>query len=300
MIIISDLHIKSKEPYYSSIKQFLNYLLEHYPDEDVVQLGDLFDSSTAHSSTLYEIIGILKKFKKIHILQGNHDISRRAGLITEPFKHYDNIIVYDKMTEVEIEGHKCLMLPWIYNAKEIYEQVEWSGHYCFSHLTNKEDSFNGEYVDLSKIHSCRIYGHTHTTRDLGENGYVMGVNIPTRNLEISNPFIRIGKEEDTFEFIESPKYFEYQTLKYGEFPENKNNILNIKKAPSYPSVYEMYKDYYVRKEGIEILRTENDATIADKEFESGNIIDRFARYAKEKEVSKEIYECANRYLQEVI
>lgn len=300
MIVISDLHIKKIEPFYSSIKQFLNYIADTYPEDEVVQLGDLFDTSTMHSNVIYEIINILKRFKKIHILQGNHDISRRMGLITQPLNHYDNIIVYDKMAEVEIEGFTCLMLPWVYNAKELYEQIKWIGNYCFAHVTNMEDSFNGEYVDLSKVEACRIYGHTHTKRDLNENGYVMGVNIPTRNLEISNPFIRIEREEDIFEFIESPKYFEYQSLNYGEFPENKNNILNIKNAPSYPSVYETYKDYYIRKEGIEILRTENDVNIETTNFEAGNIVDKFNKYSKDKEISKEINNCAIRYLQEVV
>lgn len=299
MVIISDLHIKSKEPYYSSIKQFLNYILEHYPDEDVIQLGDLFDSSTAHSNTIYEIVGILKKFKKIYILQGNHDISRRSGLITEPFKHYDNIVVYDKMTEVEIEGFKCLMLPWIYNAKEIYEQVEWFGDYMFGHVTNIEDQFGDEGINTDKIKAYQVFGHTHTARYINDNKTVMGVQIPSRNGEVPCDFLHVDKTNKK-EFISVPKYFEFETIEYGKFPKNKNNILNIKKAPSYQSVYDMYKDYYVRKEGIEILRTENDADIIDKEFESGNIIDRFARYAKEKEVSKEIFECANRYLQEVI
>lgn len=299
MVVISDLHCKNEEPFLSSIKQFLEYLIKIYPDEEFIHLGDLWDSSSPFSRMEYEIVSIIKKAKKWHQLSGNHDQSRRASNALFPMINIDNIIVYDKATEVEIEGFKCLVLPWIRNAKEVCEQIEWKGDYCFNHLTNKEDSFNGEFVDLSKVNAYKIYGHTHTRRDLGKDGYVMGVNLPTRNLEIANPFIKINAKEKTIEYIDPPKYFEYQTLNYGEFPENKNNILNIKQAPSYPSVYEMYKGYYIRKEGIEILRTENDFD-SNVVFETGNIIDKFNKYAKEKELNKEVISCANEYLQEVI
>jgi len=272
MICISDLHIKNKEPFYSATKQFLNYVADTYPDDEVVQLGDLFDASTVHSSVMYEVITILKRFKKFHTISGNHDQSRRSGNLLLPLDHHDNIIVYDKMTEVEIEGHKCLMLPYIHNAKEEYEKVEWSGSYMFGHFTNEEDAFGDEGVNTDKINACQIFGHTHTFATYSPHKIVLGVNLPTRNGEINNPFLRITK---TFDFFSAPLIFEYQTIKYGEFPENKNNILNITDAPSYISVYEMYKDYHIRKEGIEILRTENEDTQADVEFESGNIVEKF-------------------------
>ena len=109
-VVISDLHVKNKEPHLSSIKSFLNDLVVKYPNEDIIQLGDLWDSSSPFSENESDIISILKKFKKLHVLSGNHDQSRRSGNALLHLNHHDNIVVYDKMAEVEIEGYKCLML----------------------------------------------------------------------------------------------------------------------------------------------------------------------------------------------
>lgn len=299
MVVISDLHTKRVQPYYDSVISFLNWLYEKYPDEEIVQLGDIFDSSSVHHSVMHTIVGVLKKFKRFHILGGNHDVSRRSGLITEPLKHHDNIFVYDSYKEVEIEGHKCLMLPWVHNAKEIYEKIEWSGNYMFAHITNIEDQFGNEGVDTSKIKACQMFGHIHTSRYINDDKIVLGIQIPTRHGELSNNFIRISKDNKK-EFVTPPVYFEYQTLNYGEFPENKNNILNVINAPSVPAVWEKYKDYFIRRDGIQVLRTENESELKDVVFESGNIIDKFNRYATEKSIPLEIVSCANQYLQEVI
>jgi len=300
MIVIADLHIKSVEPFYSSIKQFLEHLIETYPNDEVVQLGDIFDTSTIHGDVLYEITDILKRFKKIHILQGNHDTSRRAGLLTKHMNHHDNIVVYDKMTEVEIEGHRCLMCPWIYNSKEVYEQVGWEGSYAFFHVTNPEDSFHEEDgVNTDKIKAYQVFGHTHTSHYIRDNKIVLGIQIPSRNLETACDYLYVDKNGGK-DFIVPPKYFEYQDINYGEFPENKNNIINVRNAPSFQSVWDMYKGYNVRREGIELLRTENKEDQEKVAFELGNIVEKFQGYSTDKKLSKEVHECGVKYLQEVM
>ena len=45
MIIIADLHIKSVEPFYSSIKQFLEHLIKTYPDDEVQSLVEVFNTN---------------------------------------------------------------------------------------------------------------------------------------------------------------------------------------------------------------------------------------------------------------
>lgn len=298
-IVISDLHIKSKEPFYGAIKQFLNHLADTFPNDEVIQLGDLFDTSTIHANVLSEVIGILKRFKKIHIISGNHDQSRRSGNILKPFNHYENVMIYEEKTEVEIEGHKCLMLPYIHNAKEEYEKIEWKGNFMFGHFTNEEDAFGNDGVNTDKIKAYQMFGHTHTNHIISKTKVVVGVQIPTRNLEISNSYYEITEDSIINELC-PPDYFEYQTIEYGKFPENKNNILNIINCPSMQSVWEMYKDYHVRREGIELLRTEAEENNDAIDFESGNIVEKFSLYSKDKKLSKEIIDCATRYLAEVV
>lgn len=297
IVHINDLHIKNKQPYLDANRELFKWLIDNYKNETLIIGGDLWDTSSPFAENEAEFIGYIKQFKSVIINLGNHDTSRRAGNSLLHLKHHSNIQVIIDKTDLELEGNKCLFLPFIYNMKEEYDNIEWTGDYCFIHGENIEDSFGDSGLTLSKIKAKQIFSHIHIKKEYG-NKYVPGVANPSRNGEFNNPILIINN--GNIEWANHPVYFEFETIEYGKFPENKNNILNIKKAPSYQSVYDMYKDYYVRKEGIEILRTENDATIVDKEFESGNIIDRFARYAKEKEVSKEIFECANQYLQEVI
>jgi len=300
MICISDLHVKNKEPFLSSIKSFLTTLADKYPDEEVIQLGDLWDSSSPHSEIEADIVALLKRFKKLHIITGNHDISKRSGNALLHLNHHDNITVYTEKEEVTIEGHKCLMLPWMYNAKEIYKDLEWQGDFAFLHVTNEEDAFGDEGLNTDKIKAIQVFGHTHTKRVV-DTGIVykqiMGVNIPTRNLEVPNPYMYI-KTDKSFEFIDPKIYFEYETLTYPALPVNKNNILNIKQAPSYEAVYETYKGYNIRHEGIEILLTEGVFDNEEFSFEKGNLLQKFNVYAKDTDMSKEFKDVCEKYISE--
>lgn len=297
IIHINDLHIKNQQPFLNGNRELFKWLIENYKDETLIIGGDLWDTSNPFAENEAEFIGYIKQFKQVFINVGNHDQSRRSGNSLLHLSHHDNITVFSKKAEIEIEGLKCLFLPYIHNMKEEYENIEWNGDYCFIHGENIEDSFGETGLILKGIKAEQIFSHIHMKKEY-KNRHVPGVAIPSRNLEINNPIITI--DNGKISYIDHPIWFEYQDINYGEFPENKNNILNIKAAPSYPSVWEMYKDYYVRKEGIEIIRTENDTNIITTEFEAGDIVDKFNLYAKEKELSKEVSDCANRYLQEVI
>ena len=302
MICISDLHVKNKEPFLSSIKSFLKEVADTYPNEEVVQLGDLYDNSSPHSEIEADIVALLKRFKKLHIITGNHDVSKRSGNALLHLNHHDNIVVYTEKTEVEIEGHKCLMVPWVYNSKEVYTDLSWKGDFAFLHITNEEDAFGDEGIKTDNVKAVQIFGHTHTKRTVDNNTtikYITGVNIPTRNLEISNPYLQI-KSDKTLEFIKTKIYFEYETVDYPELPKNKNNILNVKKAPSYEAVYEVYKDYNVRHEGIEITYTTNTLDEEDSLFENGSLLQKFNIYAKDDGVPKELVDVAIKYISEFV
>lgn len=303
LIIISDLHIKRKEPYLSAAKQFLNWVLENYPDDEIVQLGDLFDSSTIHSSVLYDIIDILRKFKKIHIITGNHDQSYRAGNILEPLEHYDNISVYNDITEIEIENNKCLMVPYMYDYKKYQDTLEGKYDFVFLHLMPTEFQFADEGVTFNKIKGNFIWGHHHIQEnwiDSNSNAHcILGVPISTRHLEDQDH--RILKITDgKIENIKVPNYFKFETIRYGETPVSTNNIINVIDAPNRKLVFEKYKDYYIREAGIKLLRTSNTEETFKKEFEGGNILDKFKQYSSEKALSMEVSECCSIRLSQII
>ena len=103
MIVISDLHIKNSDVHLYGARQFFKWLLENYRDEIIIQLGDFWDTISPHSSIEDEFIGYIKQFKEFHILQGNHDVSKRSGLASKHLHHHENIFVYDEATVKEFE-----------------------------------------------------------------------------------------------------------------------------------------------------------------------------------------------------
>lgn len=295
IIVISDLHIKNKEPYLSSIEKFLQYIYEKYPNNEIIQLGDLFDASTIHADILYDILSLLKKFKKFHILTGNHDASYRLGSILKPLKHYNNLIIYDDITEVEIKGKKCLMLPFLYsNRKERIEKIEGNFDYIFTHLEHQQIAFDKENsIDFNKnLKGTFIHGHIHyisQERDyIDKNNnqhYILGCPIPTRHLEDKQEH-RIAIIDEKINFEKAPFYFKYENINYGIYPESKNNILNIKNAPSVQDVLTFYKDYYIREDGIELKLSENSEQTLS--FDSSDLKIQFEEFCKEENIDKEL------------
>jgi hypothetical protein len=297
IIHINDIHLKNQQPFLDGNREYFKWLIKNYKNETLVVGGDFYDTSNPFADNENEFIGYLKQFKKVFINSGNHDKSRRAGNSLLHLNHHDNITVFSEKTEVVIEGLKCLFLPYIYNMKEQYETIEWTGNYCFVHGENIEDSFGGVGLKLSNIKAKQIFSHIHMKKQYDDR-HVPGVALPSRNGEINNSILTI--DSTGINYIDHPIWFDFQDINYGEFPENKNNILNVKNCPSYASVWEMYKGYYVRREGIEVLRTVDESNTEVADFESANIVEKWIAYAKDQSISKEISDCAVQYLQEVI
>lgn len=300
MIIVGDVHSKNKEPYRSAINNFFEWLIENYKNEIVVLLGDLFDSSSPHAEVEEEIARYLVQLKKVVILKGNHDESKKSGNTLLPLNAHANITVFSEQAEIEIEGYKCLILPYTYDKR--YEEIEWSGDFCFLHMTDLKNQFGEEGIDLSKIKATKIWGHTHTPMKYDDN-VIIGVPVKTRNLEKDNSIIKIDGDKN-IQYIEHPSYFDFEKIKYGNFPENKNNILNIYDAPSMQAVRETYKDYYIRDEGVEILRSKDTSVFSisakDTKIDKDNMSKLFNTFNKEElNLSKEVNQCCSTLLQKI-
>lgn len=297
MIVIGDLHIKRKEPFLSSIRSFFEWLLQNYKDEIIVLLGDLYDSSSPHGNVEDFTAHYLKQFKEVHIITGNHDYSAKQGLSLLQLRQHDNIFVYNDVTEVKIEDSKCLLLPFKYSGiKEEYEQLTGKYDFVFSHITHPKEAFGDEGIELKVGADYYIYGHVHTQKDYG-NHIILGVPIPTRHLE-HNQVCRIANiSKKKVDIIETPVYFTYEDVEYGEMPVNKNNILNIKNAPSLISVLYKYKEFYIRDEGVTIALEDQDEEMEDIiDIDVDSFKATFVEYSKEKHISKEIVDCCLEFL----
>ena len=305
LIVISDLHLKNKEPFLSATKQFLNWLVENYNEDEFIFLGDTFDSS----APVWEVYKVFKEFlmQRSHrctfILQGNHDTSRNKGCSVSSFNLFNNVKIYQEEQEVLINNINCLFLPYKDNYRN-YEELAGSYDFIFTHVTPVEAQFANEGIRFPKLKGMFIHGHTHIQKDykdeFGNKHIILGVPISTRHLEDqSHRLIKI-KDDKTIEYIDVPYYFKYETINYSDEPTFKNNILNIKNAPNRKLVYEKYKDYYIRDAGIELLRTEATKEDFNKEFEKSTILDKFKLYAKDKGLSQEVLECCSLRLSKIM
>lgn len=287
MIIVGDLHLKETKVYFEAQKKFLNWLIKNYKNEVFVFLGDVFDSS----SPQWEVYTFFKKFllktkNEIYILDGNHDISKRKGRSLSAFETLDRVHTISDIAELVIENKKCLLLPYkLSDFKEEYEALTGTYDYVFSHVHHPDVGY-GEGVKLNVVATYYIYGHTHVHSIHYKRHIVLGVPLPTRNLEDVG-FV-LDLKDTGYSLINVPEFLKICTIKYGDPAVNKDWLYNIIDAPSYDSVYDTYKGYYIRDGGITLLRTENDfETNQGITFEKAKQSEKFLVFAKDSNIPKE-------------
>lgn len=300
MIIIGDVHAKNLEPFRTGINKFFDWLIESYKEETLIFLGDLFDMSSPHNKIKKEITKHLINFKQVYIITGNHDTSRKKGNVLLPLELHSNINIIEDVTEVNIEGLDCLFLPYRYgDIKEEYESLKGNYDYVFTHITPLECAFGGEGIQLN-LDGIYIHGHTHIPSQFidtnGRQHHILGVPLPTRHGEHNHRPNIFEIVDGKINYIEVLKYFTYEDVEYGKEPSSKNNIINVLNAPSIQSVYDNYKDYYIRKAGVKLEESSYNFTEEIIDFSKGDIKDKFKLYAKDNNLSKEVVDCVFNYL----
>lgn len=195
VIILGDTHLGARNgsAHFSDyFNRFFNEVLYPYCLKNnvkhILQLGDLFDNRT---NLVYKSLYRSKDiwFKKMgdlgitfHVLLGNHDICYRHTLqINSPsllLGEYDHIKIYDKPTELELDGIKFDILPWICdeNEKEIKEFISRKnkGSVCLGHLELSGfqmykgiEAHGGESRILFDHYPLVFSGHYHTRSEKG-------------------------------------------------------------------------------------------------------------------------------------
>jgi len=307
MIIVGDLHLVNKEPYRKSKIELLDWLLNNYKDETIIFLGDLFDVNYIHSDLVYYTMDVLKHFKKVYLLTGNHDVLRykRFGNILMPFEHFSNITVITDVEEIEIEGMRCLFLPYKNDHKKMKEYENLKGAYSkiFTHITPVEVAFGDEGIQLN-FEGEYIHGHTHIYPQKSfidtnnQKHFIIGVPLPTRNGEEKQEHkifkIELNKK---IEEIKVPEFMTIQTIKFGEEITNKNDIYNIIDAPDKKSVYEKYEGFYIRDEGIKFIDINGEESEKQRiKIGSLDMKSNFIEFAKTTDLAKAVQTKCLEYL----
>jgi len=159
--LVTDLHFGARndsmkvaqhqKKFYDEV--FFPYLKEHNIKE-IIDLGDTFDrrkyiSFTSLKAAKAMFFDPLKENNiKTHMIVGNHDtVYKNTNELNSVYlllQEYNNIIEYENPTDIEIDGCKILMLPWINagNHQETMDMIKMTkSQVCFSHLELKGFEF---------------------------------------------------------------------------------------------------------------------------------------------------------------
>jgi len=287
MIVIGDLHLKSKPAFTQANEKFLNYIFENFNDEVIFFLGDVMDSS----SPMWSTYALFKKFlvqrnNKTYILQGNHDISKSKGSALNGMHLTDDVEVFFKETEFELEGYKCLALPHQYSMKH-YENIEGNFDLIFLHITPEKFSFGSEYINVDKIKGIKIFGHIHE-KDRYDDNVVVGVPMISRKGETSNPILRITKEKGIEEII-IPEFLRIDEIEFeAELPLNKDNLYIINNCPTRMLAMDKFKDYYIHEINLKVRNEEDYLLEEGVSFSSMTTKQKFDYFSKQESYNDDI------------
>lgn len=178
---------------------FSNFLIpllkkEVRPGDIIIHLGDLFDNRNVIPINILnygmDIVEEIAKIAPLHIIIGNHDCwSKSSDEINtiRPFKWIPNVYVYDKTTQINHDGLKLCLMPYIdkriTQINMISDNKDCDYLFCHSdlngckmHLTSVAHK-NSDKIDVEDFNKFkRVFsGHIHI-RQVNKNFEFVGSN----------------------------------------------------------------------------------------------------------------------------
>lgn len=154
------------ERFYENI--FFPYLIKNKITR-VIQLGDLFDRrkyinfNTLYRSRKYFFDRFEELGFQLDVFLGNHDTSfKNTNEVNSPsllLGEYSHISVYEEPTDIEIDGLKITLLPWL--CAENYTQ-------CIDHIENTDAKVLLGHLELAgfEMHRGHINEHGQFKQDM--------------------------------------------------------------------------------------------------------------------------------------
>lgn len=203
--LIGDTHIGLGYPnsvdkwYKVHLEYFSNFLIPLLKNrvkegDIIIHLGDLFDNRNVIPINLLnygmDIVEEISKIAPLHIIIGNHDCwSKSSDEINtiRPFKWIPNVFIYDKTSQIQFNGLKLCLMPYIEKRLEqinlIKSNKDCDYLFCHSdlngcrmHLTSVGNR-NSDKIDVDdfKIFKRVFSGHIHI-RQVNKNFEFIGSN----------------------------------------------------------------------------------------------------------------------------
>lgn len=306
IVILGDIHYGvrgDKQLFNDNNKKFFENVLFPYIDENkittIIHLGDLLDRrkfinfNTANCVRRDFIEPIISRNIDYHLILGNHDVMYRStNDINGPTELYGNypLKIYDKVTEVNINGFKVIFIPWINqsNKKDTLSLIESTtakvamGHLELAGFEMFKGSINlhGDDKKIFEKFDQVFSGHYHHKSDNGHI-YYLGANAPftwsdydddrgfhvyntdTMELEfIKNPYIVFDKifYDDTVVGLE-----DIQTFDYDSYRDKIVKVVIVKKNDDY--MFEMFIDGLEKANcyDLQVVDDHNNLDVIDNE-----------------------------------
>ncbi len=240
------------EKFYSEV--FFPTLKERGVDT-ILHLGDAFDSrkSIEYQSLQWAKRVVFDPMKdyKVHMVVGNHDCYFKSTNKTNSpdllLQDYENVNTYSDPTEIEVDGQKILMLPWICeeNLEKTRKMMKGTkAPFAMGHLElsgfeayrgHKFEDGKGlvqpsEFKKFEKV----LSGHFHTRSDDGKI-YYMGNPYEMYWNDVNDPrgFVLFDTETGEMEYVNNPNTLfsivYYEDTKHQTFnaSQHKNKIVKV-------------------------------------------------------------------------
>jgi len=303
IVVVGDLHIRAKEPYFSSGKMFFEWFVKqpfNKKENVLVLLGDIFHESISNGDVNHLVIDIFLnqlKFHQIIVLQGNHDYSKQKGLGIKPLLAFENVEIITKPEERFILGVKTLLLPFYYNRsndlppmEEYYSDLPQSFNrsydFIFTHITDETQPMFGKFINISYLNGKRVSGHIHF-----ESKNYLGSPLVTRKDEMGKicSIGVINSQSLIMKKISVPRFIDFAYINFGDplFRTGKNILLYIiNNAPdNIQSVLKKYGSVWIHEINIVHEDGEEESIEFSTLEQYVPLQDHFKEYAKIKKVN---------------
>lgn len=252
---------------------FFPYLDEH-GISTIVELGDIFDRrkyvnyDTLSRCKDYWFDQIKQRDIKLHCIVGNHDIYfKNTNRVNAPnllLNEY-SFDVYEEATEVDLDGLKVLMLPWINNqnyesAMEVVKSTNASvvlGHLEFQGFEMYRGAMNDHglsHRDFTKFDMvCSGHFHHKSSKD---NIHYLGApyEMTWSDYNDDRGFHILDTETGEMEYVKNPHTMFHKVF-YDDSESNQEELLNVDfshlvdkhvkvivKTKNNPYVFDLYID----------------------------------------------------------
>lgn len=228
---------------------------------------------------------------KVHQIVGNHDtFYKNTNSVNSPnllLGEYPNVTVYSEATEIELDGTKIAIVPWICsgNAKRSFQFIEnTTAQVCMGHLElagfqmhRGSFSEHGHPMEAFSKFDMVFSGHFHHKSNF-KNIWYLGAPYEITWADYDDPrgFHLFEPSKRALEYIQNP-YFIHNKVTYSDRNKELEELLQLEDlSDSYVKVYvkDKLNPYWfdlfidkIEKQGVHDIQIIDEGTVFDSEEE---------------------------------